>query len=258
MGTNCVKKRDGGYAMKLLNSLRSRVGAAAFAVGALAPGGIVKDAPVRVTPADVEWSNQKVASAYGALIDMWSRDFNQIGERFAAPRIVRYTGTARTACGLIRPNNAQYCAAANAIYYDEVFVAGMAKVAANELRTDGDMTGIGIIAHETGHAVAMQLGYRSRDSYQNEATADCLAGAFAYQARRDQLLEDGDMDEAVLGMEMAGDPVPQRTGNDRYDAMVARRIASQSHGTKEQRVQNFEQGARVGPAACLDDFRSLR
>jgi predicted metalloprotease len=244
--------------MKLLNSLRNRVGAAAFAVSALAPVGTVKDAPVRVTAADVEWSNQKVAGAYGALVDMWTRDFNQIGERFVAPRIVRYTGTARTRCGLIQPNNAQYCSAANAIYYEEVFVAGMAKVAAKQLRTDGDMTGIGIIAHETGHAVAMQLGHRSRDSYENESTADCLAGAFTYQAKRDKLLEDGDMEEAVLGMEMSGDPVPQSTGNERYDALVARRIARQSHGTKEQRVENFQEGVRGGPAACLDEFRSLR
>lgn len=244
--------------MKMLNSLRNRVGAAAFAIGAVAPMGTVKDAPVRVTPADIQWSNQKVAGAYGALVDMWTTDFQKIGERFVAPRIVRYTGAARTACGVIQPNNAQYCSAANAIYYDEVFVAGMAKYAANQLRTDGDMTGIGIIAHETGHAVAMQLGYRSRDSYENESTADCLAGAFAYQAKRDKTLEDGDMEEAVFGMELAGDPVPQATGNERYDAIIARRIARQSHGTKEQRVQNFQEGVRGGPAACLDEFRSLR
>lgn len=244
--------------MRMLNALRNRLGAAAFAVVAFAPGAVTKDVPVRVTPADVQWSNQKVAEAYGALIDMWTKDFNEIGERFVAPRIVRYTGAARTACGVIEANNAQYCSAANAIYYDEVFVAGMAKLAASQLHTDGDMTGIGIIAHETGHAVAMQLGHRSRSSYDNESTADCLAGAFAYQAKLDKTLEDGDMEEALFGMEMAGDPVPQTTGNGRYDAMVARRIARQSHGTKEQRVANFEAGVNGGPGACLEDFRDLR
>src|SRR3954471_23917802 len=105
--------------MNIMNALRGRVGAAAFAVGALAPGS-VKDAPVQVTRADVEWSNQKVASAYGALVDMWTKDFNQIGARFEVPEIARYTGTARTACGVIRAYNAQYCSGSNAIYYDEV------------------------------------------------------------------------------------------------------------------------------------------
>ena len=246
--------------MKMLNSLRNRIGAAAFAVGALAPVGIVRgETPVRVTQADVEWSNQKVADAYSALVDMWTKDFKLIGKRFDAPRLVRYTGSVRTACGMMQPQNAQYCLAANAIYYDETFVAGMAKITADQLHTDGDMASIGIIAHETGHAVAFQLGHHPRDSYKNESTADCLSGAFTNQANRDNTLEDGDMEEALLGVEMAGDPAPPPpTGDSRWDAMVSKQIARQSHGTKEQRVQNFQNGVRGGPAACLDEFKSLR
>ena len=150
------------------------------------------------------------------------------------------------------------CSAANAIYYDEVFVAGMSKMAAEQLGTDGDMTGIGIIAHEMGHAVAMELGHHSRSSYDNESTADCLAGAFAFQAQRDKTLEAGDREEAIFGMSMAGDPEPETTGNVRYDAMIQRRIARQSHGTRDQRVQNFSEGFAGGPAACLDEFARLR
>jgi predicted metalloprotease len=238
--------------MSMLNSL-SMAAAAAISLSPL-PKAPVDDEPVRVTRADVEWSNEKVALAYGALVDMWTKNFNQIGERFIAPRIMRYTGAARTACGVIRPNNAQYCSANNAIYYDEVFVAGMAKIASSELRTDGDMTGIGIIAHEVGHAVAMQLGHQSRNSYVNESTADCLAGAFAHQAQRDKSLEPGDVDEAIFGMSLAGDPEPRSTGNERYDAIIQARLARGAHGTKEQRVQNFRDGFDGGPGACLDEF----
>jgi predicted metalloprotease len=248
--------------MTYRNAVRSRLGAAAFAVVSLAP--VARPAlepdptPVQVTRDDVAKSNEKVASAYGALVAMWTSDFKQIGERFAPPRIARYTGSVMTQCGVIRPNNAQYCSRANAIYYDEVFVAGMAKMAAESLHTDGDMTGIGIIAHEMGHAVAMQLGHQSRNSYDNESTADCLAGAFANQAQRDKSLEDGDIDEAIFGMSMAGDPTPQSTGNERYDAIILARLARQSHGTKDQRVQNFRNGLDGGPGACLSDFSSAR
>jgi hypothetical protein len=56
-------------------------------------------------------------------------------------------------------------------------------------------------------------------------------------------------------MSMAGDPEPELTGNVRYDAMIQRRIARQGHGTRDQRVANFTQGARGGAGACLDDFR---
>jgi len=251
--------------MTLPNTLRRLAAALLISAPALAPLSAAhaatnddpgRDGPrVRLTADDVRQSNEKVAAAYSALVDMWSKAFTQIGERFAAPRIARYTGGARTACGVIGPNNAQYCANANTIYYDEVFVAGMGKVAASSLGTDGDMASVGIIAHEMGHAVAMQLGYRSRDSYTNESTADCLAGAFTQQSDRDGYLEKGDVEEAFYGMSLAGDPTPEPTGDARYDAMIQARLARQSHGTKDQRMANFRTGLEGGAKACLSDFR---
>jgi predicted metalloprotease len=237
--------------MSLVNSIRGKL--AMFALAAVPA--LPSNEPIRVTRSDVEWSNEKVSMAYGALADMWTKEFQSVGERFVVPRVVRYRGNALTACGMISANNAQYCQANNAIYYDEVFVAGMAKIAAENLRTDGDMTGIGIIAHEMGHAVAMQLGYRSRNSYENEKTADCLAGAFAHQAERDKSLEPGDEEEAIFGMSMAGDPEVNSTGDARYDRLVQMRMQRQAHGTRDQRVANFREGFSRGPAACLPDFR---
>jgi predicted metalloprotease len=250
--------------MILANSLRSRLAAAAvFSAAVFAPvatasaAAPTKNPTIEVTQADVDASNQKLAGAYGALVDMWTKDFKQIGERFVAPHIARYEGDVDTPCGVIDANNAEYCSADNTIFYDEVFVAGMAKSAAQALGTDGDMAGIGIIAHEMGHAVAMQLGYHARDSYTNESTADCLAGAFAKQAQRDGSLEKGDVEEALYGMSLSGDPVLQPTGNRRMDAMLQRRLARQSHGTKEQRQDNFRTGFSGGAKACLSDFTPI-
>src|SRR5215208_4010338 len=229
---------------------------AAVPASAASPAATVTDAPtIEVTMADVRYSNEKVAMAYSALVDMWTKEFNGIGERFVAPRIARYTGAVRTACGRIGPNNAQYCPTNNAIYYDEVFVAGMGKTAATSLGTDGDMASVGIIAHEMGHAAAMRLGHRSRNSYENESTADCLAGAFAERSQRDGYLEKGDLDEAFYGMSLAGDPTPEPTGNPRYDAMIRARLERQSHGTKDQRMSNFRDGLEGGVKACLPEFR---
>jgi len=241
--------------MTISNIMRTRMGALAFTAASLAP--LPVKHPIEVTPSDVAASNQKIASAYGSLVAMWTKDFEQIGERFVAPHVARYRGTAMTSCGVIRANNAQYCERSNTIFYDDVFVAGMAKSAAESLQTDGDMAGIGIIAHEIGHAVAMQLGHQSRDSYDNESTADCLAGAFANQADKNGELEKGDIDEAFYGMSLGGDPVPEPTGNVRFDALVQARLARQSHGTKEQRMQNFREGLNGGAKACLEEFRGL-
>lgn len=231
---------------------RSRFAALAFGAVPLAR---TAPAPVEVTTRDIAASNEKIANAYSALAMMWSKKFQQIGERFVVPRLARYESSIHSPCGVIRPENAEYCYQNNTIYYDDVFTAGMAKRAARALNTDGDMTAIGIIAHETGHAVAMQLGHVYRTSYENESVADCLAGAFARQAERDGELESGDVDEALFGMALAGDPTPELTGNVRYDAMIKRRLTSESHGTREQRMQNFRDGYGAGAGACLDEFR---
>jgi predicted metalloprotease len=209
---------------------------------------------IRVTLEEVNASNEKIRMAYGALATMWTRELRAAGTRFDVPRIARYQHTVMTACGVIRANNAEYCPEANTIFYDEVFVAGMAKRAAMSLGTDGDMAAVGIIAHEMGHAVAMQLGHQSRSSYENESTADCLAGAFAEQSQRDGSLEKGDIEEAFYGMSLAGDPTPEPSGNARVDAMIASRIARQSHGTKDQRMDNFRSGLSGGPRACLAEL----
>ena len=215
------------------------------------------DDPVRVTitQRDVQASNEKVAAAYSALMEMWTREFSRFGTPFEEPRIVRYRGTVRTSCGVMPSSNAVYCFNNNTIYFDEVFLAAQAKLTGLRTRTDGDMAAIGIIAHEVGHSVAFQLGRHSRSSYMNEATADCLAGAFARQADKDGQLEPGDLDEAFLAMAAAGDPEFESTGDRRRDARTARLIARNAHGTEAQRQSNFQTGLELGARSCLEDFR---
>jgi predicted metalloprotease len=250
--------------MNTTRTLHRGFAALATAAGLLALPGVsarAEPAPPRevieVTKQDVDASNAKVQLAYDALVQMWSSDFQQIGERFAAPRIARYRSPVRTPCGVMMPNNAGYCYADNTLYFDDVFVAAQEKAAGRALGTDGDMAGLGVIAHEMGHAVAMQLGHVSRVSYQNEATADCLAGAFAQHASKDGSLEQGDVEEAEYGMASAGDPTPELTGNQRVDRRIMARLASDGHGTREQRVQNFRNGYQGGAAACLADFSGI-
>lgn len=215
-------------------------------------------ASVSITERDVAASNEKVKMAAGALVAMWSTDFNKLGTRFAAPGFVRYRGAVMSPCGAMRPNNAGYCPDDNNIYFDEVFVAAQARNASRELGTDGDMAAVGIIAHEVGHAVAIQLGHQSRIVYRNEATADCLAGAFADQSRKDGSLEKGDLEEAFFGMYTAGDPTPRLTGDNRLDNRILRAASLMGHGTREQRLANFRQGLSGGAGACLPEFAGIR
>ena len=253
--------------MPFFSTLRGRVVALALTLAVAAPASIVRAAPVpadpsptahtvaapdlRLTERDVAASNDKIRAAYADLASMWTNGFTRVQERFAAPRLLRYRGAVRSACGVMQPNNAAYCPRENAIYYDEVFVAAQARSAASELGTDGDMAGIGVIAHEMGHAVAIQLGFESPVAYENEAAADCLAGAFAKHADTSGSLEKGDVEEAFFGMAAAADPTPELTGNRRVDRVILRRAASMAHGTREQRTENFRTGLTGGAGACF-------
>ena len=236
--------------------------ALAVALGAVASSAAAQprlvstsSADASVTEQDISASNEKISQAYGALVNMWSADFRQLGVQFTPPALLRYRGAVRTACGVMGGNNAEYCPTRNAIYYDSVFVARQAKEAARALGTDGDMAAVGIIAHEMGHAVAAQLDDWSQVPYENEAAADCLAGAFAMQSQKDGSLEKGDLEEAFFGLAAAGDPTPQLTGNRRIDSRIQLRMALLGHGTRDQRLSNFKAGYDSGPGACLESFR---
>ena len=255
--------------MPLLSTARGRAAALALTLAFAIPASSAFAVPtppdstlaaraIELTERDVAASNEKVRMAYADLASMWSNGFARIDDRFATPRLLRYRGGARSACGIMEPNNAAYCPRENAIYYDEVFVAAQAKAAALELGTDGDMAGIGVIAHEMGHAVAIQLGYEAPTAYENEAAADCLAGAFAQHADRNGSLEKGDVDEAFFGMAAAADPTPELTGNRRIDRVILTRAAVMAHGTKEQRMENFRTGLAGGAGACFDELRGVK
>ena len=233
-------------------SMASPTASAAAAPRAFADS--IKRPSESVTAQEIEASNAKVASAYGALMAMWTAHFDTLGARFENPALLRYRGTVRSGCGVMPKDNAVYCPQTNAIYFDEIFVAGVAKQIGRQLGTDGDMAAIGVIAHEVGHAVAIQLGYASRFTYSNEAAADCLAGAFARSARSDGSLEKGDLEEAYLGMAMAGDAEPELTGDRRMDTRILQRAALMGHGTRDQRMENFRSGLDRGPQGCLPAF----
>jgi predicted metalloprotease len=208
-----------------------------------------------VSDAEVAASNAKIGSAFHALVTMWEARFAQLGARFVPPSLLAYRGPVRTACGVMHQDNAAYCTARNTIYFDEVFLARLAGAAAAQLRTDGDMASIGVIAHEMGHAVAIQLGEASDVPYENEAAADCLAGAFTQRSEHDGSLEKGDLQEAFFGLAAAGDPTPQFTGDQRIDRRISLRAALLGHGTRDQRLSNFTAGYKSGAKACLAVFR---
>src|SRR5688572_8777278 len=114
-------------------AIRGRLAAVVFSF-LFVPGSMLiaaepaDDPRIVLTARDVDASNAKVSAAYNALVAMWTKEFRDAGVEFAPPRLAAYRGVVRTrSCGVLQPSNAVYCQRANAIYFDDVFVAAQAK-----------------------------------------------------------------------------------------------------------------------------------
>ena len=121
-----------------------------------------------------------------------------------------------------------------------------------------------MIAHEVGHHVQNLLGIsnqvhemRSRVSQEDynklsvrlELQADCLSGVWANHAdRARQILEGGDIEEALNAASMIGD--------DRLQQQARGYVTPDSftHGSSEQRVRWFNKGFNSGTVNTCDTF----
>ncbi len=114
----------------------------------------------------------------------------------------------------------------------------------NKLGADGDFAQAYVIAHEVGHHVQKLLGIESkvrqlqqhasqaevnRLSVKMELQADCFAGVWGHSMQNQDVLETGDLQEALNAAEAIGD--------DRLQQQSQGRIVPDSftHGTSQQR-----------------------
>ena len=164
----------------------------------------------------------------------WSQSFASSGRRYVQPSVYPYNSPVRTPCGVAAMNNAFYCPASNNIYFDASFVK-------KYYSQVGDFAAVSILAHEWGHLVQAQLGINRGNAYtiQMELQADCLAGAYTKYAELAGELEDGDMEEAGVGLFSAGD----QKGTPWF--------SPQAHGRPMRRVSSFLDGYKGGAGACF-------
>ncbi len=193
--------------------------------------------------------------------DTWQALFAERNLRYANPTLVLFTGAVRSGCGIGQAAMGPfYCPADGQIYIDLGFY--------DELQqrhgAAGDFAQAYVIAHEVGHHVqnllgiaervtAMQSGLsdvqRNQLSVLQELQADCLAGVWAHHANRlRQVLEDGDIDEAVRAAQAIGDDTLQQ----RSQGYVL--PESFTHGTAEQRALWFNTGFTQGTLESCDTF----
>ncbi len=195
--------------------------------------------------------------------DTWSDIFSKGGSTYKQPTLVMFTGAVDSACGLGQSAMGPfYCPADQQVYIDLSFYQDLK----NKMGAPGDFAQAYVIAHEVGHHVQNLLGISdklhqlrgkvSKTDYNKmsvklELQADCFSGLWASHAdRARQILEDGDISEALNAASMIGD--------DRLQKQSRGHVTPDSftHGTSKQRVSWFKKGLQTGDLRVCDTFSS--
>lgn len=197
--------------------------------------------------------------------DTWNPIFASIGRQYQEPKLVLFSGQVQSACGMAGAAMGPfYCPADHKLYIDLSFYEEMKR----RFRAPGDFAQAYVIAHEVGHHVQNLLGINAEVqamqqraskteanalSVRLELQADCLAGVWGYHTQRARnMLEAGDLEEALNAASAIGDDTIQRRGGGRVVP------DSFTHGSSEQRVKWFRIGFETGDVASCDTFRPGR
>lgn len=220
---------------------------------------------VSVAPEQFSAEEQRLADFSSVVLadteDVWRELFAAMGETYREPKLVLFTGSVQSACGLAQAAVGPfYCSGDEKIYLDLGFF--------EELRArhgaPGDFAQAYVIAHEVGHHVQRLLGIMDRfddarrragGAEANELTvrlelqADFLAGVWAHHAQRArQILEEGDLEEALNAASQIGD--------DRLQMEAQGYVVPDAftHGTSQQRARWFRLGFQTGDPSRGDTF----
>ena len=205
----------------------------------------------------VEW----VRYVLDDIQDSWEAQFKQAGGTYERAKLILFEKGVQTGgCGFAPSEVGPfYCPADKSVYLDLSFLDDLA----TKYKAPGDFAPAYVIAHEVGHHVqnitgvsaAVRKEQQAKPSEANELSvrlelqADCLAGVWAHHAQKArQILEKGDIEEAMNAAARIGDDALQRAGGGQVVP------DSFTHGTSAQRQRWFRTGFDTGDPARCDTF----
>jgi predicted metalloprotease len=227
------------------------------------------DAPTRSEPYSVSPEENRLAEFVSVVLadteDTWRMLFGKMGQSYQEPKLVLFSGSVESACGLASAAVGPfYCPMDQKVYIDLSFYSDLRE----RFGAPGDFAQAYVIAHEVGHHVQNLLGIaekvqslRSRTSESDsnrlsvmmELQADCLAGVWAHHADQSRrILEAGDIEEALNAASMIGDDRMQRRSRGYVTP------DSFTHGSSVQRVRWFKRGLETGNVGQCNTFQSER
>lgn len=229
-------------------------------LGGGTPAQVQQQVPAQGVPAD-DRMGKFVSTVLADTEDVWKDIFAKGGSTYKEPHLVLFRGATQTACGQGQAAMGPfYCPADQKVYID----LGFYETLTRRLGAPGDFAQAYVVAHEVGHHVQNLLGISGRMddmrgrvskveynalSVKLELQADCFAGVWANHAQSArQILEQGDVAEAMNAAAKIGDDALQRAGG---GAVVPE---SFTHGTSAQRQQWFDTGLKTGSVKACDTF----
>ncbi|MGP4843942.1 KPN_02809 family neutral zinc metallopeptidase [Marinobacter sp. 1Y8] len=213
-----------------------------------------------LTPQEQELT-QFVSVVLADTEDTWQSVFKQLGGQYQEPTLVLFSGRVNSACGTASAAVGPfYCPGDQQVYLDLSFFQDLS----SRYGAPGDFAQAYVIAHEVGHHVQTLLGISDKVqqagqgrseaevnalSVRQELQADCFAGVWGHHAKTErQLLDEGDLDEALTAATAIGD--------DRLQKRAGGQVVPDSftHGSSEQRVRWFRKGFETGNVNDCDTF----
>jgi predicted metalloprotease len=192
--------------------------------------------------------------------DLWNEQFAAIGENYPEPTVVLFTDQVNSACGMADSSVGPfYCPGDSKVYIDLSFYDQLHR----QFGAPGDFAQAYVLAHEVGHhiqnltGVLPEFNQMRQSMSQEEANAysvrvelqaDCYAGVWANYAGQQNLLESGDVEEALNAANQIGDDTLQK----RMQGFAVPKTFN--HGTSAQRKAWFERGYRSGNPGDCDTF----
>jgi uncharacterized protein len=208
--------------------------------------------------------SQFVAVVLADTEDVWRTLFQQqLGRTYEEPKLVLFSDQVRSACGFASAASGPfYCPEDHRLYIDLSFY----RTLHDRFGAPGDFAQAYVIAHEVGHHVQNLLGISDRVqsmrgrlsetdynqlSVRVELQADFFAGIWAHYAdRTKQIVEEGDIEEALNAASAIGDDRLQR---ETQGTIVP---DSFTHGSSEQRMRWFRRGYETGDLRQGDTFNA--
>jgi hypothetical protein len=187
----------------------------------------------------------------------WVELYQERGQAYRPARLVLFSSRIQSACGFGEAASGPfYCPGDQRVYIDLSFYRALRE----RLGAPGDFAQAYVIAHEIGHHVShleknLQGGRdkgADSGSVRVELQADCYAGVWAHSAQKRQLLEMGDLEEAMRAAEAIGDDALQRGAGGTV------RPESFTHGTSAQRMRWFKTGFDSGRPEACDTLRATQ